>query len=106
MKGYFSEYFKVSPEQLQRYGAFNVSLVTDLPLFIDPFLLFNSKKSNYQELHQEIIKYLTFLREKSDSGHLVLNLHPLACQPYTDSHCIVRLGTEAIRNQRLAMKRL
>jgi hypothetical protein len=70
MKGYFSEYFKVSPEQLQRYGAFNVSLVTDLPLFIDPFLLFNSKKSKYQELHQEIIKYLTFLREKSDSGHL------------------------------------
>jgi hypothetical protein len=70
MKGYFSEYFKVSPELLQRYGAFNVSLVTDLPLFIDPFLLFNSKKSKYQELHQEIIKYLTFLREKSDSGHL------------------------------------
>jgi hypothetical protein len=70
MKGYFSEYFKVSPELLQRYGAFNVSLVTDLPLFIDPFLLFNSKKSKYQALHQEIIKYLTFLREKSDSGHL------------------------------------
>lgn len=58
------------PELLRRYGAFNVSLVTDLPLFIDPFLLFNSKKSKYQALHQDIIKYLTFLREKSDSGHL------------------------------------
>ena len=27
-------------------------------------------------------------------------------QPYAGSHCTVRLGTEAIRNQRLAMKRL
>lgn len=70
MKGYFSEYFKVPPELLQQYGAFNVSLITDLPLFIDPFLLFNSKKSKYQALHREIIKYLMFLREKSDSGHL------------------------------------
>ena len=74
MKGYFTEYFKVSPEQLRRHGAFNVSLVTDLPLFIDPFLLFNSKKLKYQALHQDIIKYLTFLREKSDSGHLDLGL--------------------------------
>jgi len=41
---YFSDIFEVLPETLDKYGAFNVSLVTDLPLFIDPFLLFNSKK--------------------------------------------------------------
>jgi hypothetical protein len=70
MRGYFSECFKISPETLRQYGAFDISLITDLPLFIDPFLLFNSKKTKYQALHQEIIKYLTFLREKSDSGHL------------------------------------
>lgn len=36
-----------------------------MPLFIDPFLLFTSQKAEYQELHQEIIKYLVFLRDQS-----------------------------------------
>ncbi len=70
MRGYFSEHFKVSAILLQRYGAFDVSLITDLPLFIDPFLLFNSKKPEYQELHEQIIKYLKFLRDKADSGYI------------------------------------
>lgn len=70
MDGYFSDYFKVSPQLLQEYGAFNVSLLTDLPLFIDPFLLFNSTRSTYQQLHDDIIKYLKFLRGKSDSGRI------------------------------------
>jgi hypothetical protein len=42
-----------------------VSIASDLPLFIDPFLLFNSERSEYQELHQGIIRYLTFLRDKA-----------------------------------------
>ena len=37
---HFSDVFNVSPESLEQYGAFNVSLVSDMPLFIDPFLLF------------------------------------------------------------------
>ena len=41
---YFSDAFEVSPQILEEYGAFDVSLLNDLPLFIDPFLLFNSKK--------------------------------------------------------------
>lgn len=65
---YFSDIFNVSPESLDEYGAFNVSLVTDLPLFIDPFLLFNSKKKEYQQLHDNIIEYLRFLKDKSASG--------------------------------------
>jgi len=65
---YFSDYFGVDPGLLERFGAFNISLVTDLPLFIDPFLLFNSKKPEYQELHQHIIRYLSFLRDKSVEG--------------------------------------
>ena len=39
---YFSDVFGVAPETLDQYGAFNIALVNDLPLFIDPFLLFDS----------------------------------------------------------------
>lgn len=51
---------------LEKYGAFDISVVSDLPLFIDPFLLFHSDKPEYQALHQEIIRYLKFLRYKAD----------------------------------------
>lgn len=51
---------------LEEYGAFNVSVVSDLPVFIDPFLLFHSDKPEYQELHESIIKYLKFLRDEAD----------------------------------------
>jgi len=65
MNLYFSDIFDVSERQLETYGAFNISLITDLPLFVDPFLLFNSDKDEYQFLHQNMIKYLRFLRDKS-----------------------------------------
>jgi hypothetical protein len=68
MDVYFSDHFKVDPDDIEKYGAFNVSLVADLPLFIDPFLLFNSKKTKYRELHNRIIEYLQFLRDKSVSN--------------------------------------
>ncbi len=72
---YFSDYFKIDKDVIEQYGALNISLVTDLPLFIDPFLLFNSKKPQYRQLHDDIIKYLRFLKDKSltqniDSGAL------------------------------------
>ena len=63
---YFSDHFKAKETDLEKYGAFNISLVADLPLFIDPFLLFNSKKK-YKQLHDDIIKHLVFLKEKSTS---------------------------------------
>lgn len=72
MKLYFSDFFEVAPSKLKQYGAFNISLVADLPLFIDPFLLFNSRKSEYRQLHDDIIKYLVFLKSKSSD----LNLDP------------------------------
>ncbi len=62
---YFSDFFEVSPALLEEYGAFDISLINDLPLFIDPFLLFNSQKPEYQQLHSDIIRYLRFLRDKS-----------------------------------------
>lgn len=65
---YFSDFFGVSPQLLESYGAFNVSPVVDLPLFVDPFLLFTSEKPEYQSLHEGIIRYLKFLRDKSAGG--------------------------------------
>ncbi len=63
---YFTDIFDVSPKKLASYGAFNVCPLVDLPLFIDPFLLFTSERKAYKSLHNEIIRYLHFLREKSD----------------------------------------
>lgn len=65
---YFSDFFEVVPEIVENYGAFNISLLNDLPLFIDPFLLFGSDKEDYKELHEEIISYLVFLKNKSEEG--------------------------------------
>lgn len=70
LKIHFSDFFNVSDETLQEYGAFNVSLVNDLPLFIDPFLLFTSSKPAYRKLHDDIIEYLRFLRDKSATGRI------------------------------------
>jgi hypothetical protein len=65
MNVYFSDIFGVDPDVIELHGAFNVSLINDLPLFIDPFLLFNSEKEDYQKLHSQILEYVTFLRDKS-----------------------------------------
>lgn len=62
---HFSEYFGIDSDSLEAAGVFNISLINDLPLFIDPFLLFNSTKPEYQELHEGIIRYLRFLRDRS-----------------------------------------
>jgi hypothetical protein len=62
---YFSDYFDIPHEEVEEYGAFDVSLINDLPLFIDPFLLFNSSRSEYRRLHDSIIAYLQFLRDAS-----------------------------------------
>ncbi|MDR3717991.1 MAG: hypothetical protein P4K98_04265 [Bryobacteraceae bacterium] len=65
MRMYFSDFFGVTKAALNKYGAFDISLLADLPLFVDPFLLFNSKKPKYRTLHDGIIEYLRFLKEKS-----------------------------------------
>jgi len=62
---YFADHYDVDESTLEEYGAFNISLVSDLPLFIDPFLLFHSDKPEYQTLHQQILRYLRFLRDKA-----------------------------------------
>ncbi|MEJ0072593.1 MAG: hypothetical protein WDN27_00645 [Candidatus Saccharibacteria bacterium] len=65
---HFTEVFSVDKKVLDKYGAFDISLISDLPLFIDPFLLFTSERKDYQALHEGIISYLAFLRDKSVAG--------------------------------------
>lgn len=78
---YFSQYFDVDPEALEAYGALDICLVSDLPLFIDPFLLFNSGKSEYQELHETIVGYIVFLRDKIErDGPLDKDLEQNLCR--------------------------
>ena len=60
IKVYFSDYFDIEEDVIESYGAVNISLINDLPLFIDPFLLFNSTDSEYQKIHHEMIDYLLF----------------------------------------------
>lgn len=62
---YFSDYFDVNPNIIEEYGAVNISLINDLPLFIDPFLLFNSENPDFQAIHTDMINYLRFLQEQA-----------------------------------------
>jgi len=85
MNVYFSDHFKVSEDVLEEYGAFNTTVVVDLPLFVDPFLLFHSDNPRYQAEHKKIISYLAYLRdlaaaEKLDKGLL----KSLFCFPEVD----------------------
>lgn len=47
LKIYFSDFFDVDEDIIESYGAMNISLINDMPLFVDPFLLFNSEKPEY-----------------------------------------------------------
>ena len=72
---FFSQVFDVSKDDLKKYGAIDISLVCDTPFFIDPMLIFNSSKPEYQSLHTEIIKYFHFLQIVLQLVKQELNLH-------------------------------
>ena len=59
----FSEYFEIDGNVLDTYGALNICIDADLPLFIDPFLLFSSEKPEYVKLHDQIVNHLILLKE-------------------------------------------
>lgn len=67
LKIYFSDFFDIEEDIIESYGAVNISLINDMPLFIDPFLLFNSEKNEYQRIHNDVIKYLLFLQEQAET---------------------------------------
>jgi hypothetical protein len=70
VKIYFSDIFDLAPSTVEKYGALDVSLINDLPFFVDPFHLFHSEKDEYQALHDHIIHYLAFLRDEASSRQL------------------------------------
>lgn len=67
---YFSDVFQVEPGTLDTYGAFNIALVNDLPLFVDPFLLFDSERPELRALHDDIIRYLVFVKDRAQADEL------------------------------------
>lgn len=67
---YFTDIFGIHPDVLDEYGAFDIALVNDLPLFVDPFLLYDSDDEKYRALHDGIIEYLCFLRDRAVAGDL------------------------------------
>ena len=67
---YFTDFFEVPPADLEAHGAFDISLINDLPVFVDPFLLFNSADPVYQELHERLIDYMKFLKAATLRGGL------------------------------------
>lgn len=76
---FFSDYFDVSPSTIEDYGALNVCLEADLPLFIDPFLLFASENPEYRTLHERIVSHLLHLKSIALDGkspHLALFTFP------------------------------
>lgn len=66
MKIYFSEFFGIDHNIVEKYGALDISLVADMPVFIDPFSLFASEKKEYNDLHEGIVNYLRYLRDIAD----------------------------------------
>lgn len=58
----FSDYFEIGNSILENFGALNICLSSDLPMFIDPFLLFASKKPEYQILHKKVVNHLLILK--------------------------------------------
>lgn len=59
----FSDYFEIDNSTLEEFGALNICLSADLPMFIDPFLLFASKKPEYKVLHKKVVEHLLILKE-------------------------------------------
>ena len=89
---------------LDKHGAFDISLVTDLPLFIDPFLLFNSKKKRYRILHDDIIRLaqntyteahqrIAFLKDviEDKGGHRIFFVDGKPIVRESDIHIMYRL---------------
>lgn len=59
----FSDYFEIDDNVLENFGALNICLSSDLPMFIDPFLLFASEKLEYKKLHKKVVNHLLILKD-------------------------------------------
>lgn len=67
-KTFFSDFFEIDKSSMKEYGAFDISLISDTPAFIDPFLLYCTTKNTYQTAHKAMIDYIIFLCKKADEA--------------------------------------
>ena len=67
MKIYFSDFFDVDEDIIEGYGAVNISLINDLPLFIDPCCL--TVVTNNFRKYMRKLSSIFFLQEQA-------SLHP------------------------------
>jgi len=63
IKLFFSDYFEIDNSIIDEYGALDICIDADLPVFIDPFLLFSSDKPEYIQLHDQIVGHLINLKK-------------------------------------------
>ncbi len=68
IKTFFSDFFEIDKSIMKQYGAFDISLISDTPAFIDPFLLYCGKKDKYKTAHKGMIDYIIFLCNKADEA--------------------------------------
>ena len=57
----FSDYFNVDKKVVDDYGAVNISLLADTPLFIDPLLIYSNDDPQIRSLYPRLSNYLRFL---------------------------------------------
>ena len=61
----FSDYFNVDKKHIDDYGAVNISLFADTPLFIDPLLIYNNADPKIADSYSMISNYLKYLNNIS-----------------------------------------
>ena len=59
----FSDYFGVEKTIIDEYGAVDISLFADTPLFIDPLLIYNNEEQEIKKAYSLISDYLLFLNK-------------------------------------------
>ncbi|AEV29419.1 hypothetical protein SpiGrapes_1612 [Sphaerochaeta pleomorpha str. Grapes] len=70
----FSNHFGIPEKILREYGAVDIPLTSDLPLFIDPMLLYSSHKPEYEALHDKIIQRFEYLVILAEMGSVYENV--------------------------------
>ena len=75
---FFSEKFNVGSELIETYGAVDISLICDVPLFVDPMLILIVINQNINHCMRKLLNsftsYIKKLRRGSQRKRLELGL--------------------------------
>lgn len=64
VKLYFSDFFDVDEDIIEGYGAVNISLINDLPLFIDLFCCLTVVTNNFRKYMRKLSSIFYFCKNK------------------------------------------